>query len=186
MSDGISISIAGSATVGKDTFFTLLKTHLNNRVVTRFAFADMLKIELDPMFKAFGGTAFETDPIKKKLIRPILVAHGCSQRVLTNGRYWIDKIEPFVKESIARGEIAIITDCRFPNELEWIRTLKGKVIYLERIDLEGKVVPPYNDEERAHDDLLRAGADITVSWPTTDIHSLWPYVEKAAKELGLT
>lgn len=179
------LALSGAASSGKDTFYTLLKSHLSYRIVTRFAFADALKIELDPMFKAFGSTAFETDPIKKKLIRPILVSYGCSQRILTNGSYWIDKIDPFVKEVISRDELAVITDCRFENELYWIKNLGGKVIYIERIDENGQIIGPPNEEERKNDPILRANADIIVTWPTQDIHSLWPYVEKATKEIGL-
>lgn len=179
------LGIAGVGAAGKDTFYTLLRDHLSDRTVVRMAYADALKTELDPMFRAFGATAFETDPHLKTLIRPILVAYGCAMRVLTNGAYWVDKLEPSVRRVLGRGETVVITDNRFPNEIGFIHGLGGKVLYLERVGPDGKVVPPANDEEAKHDPYLRANADLTVSWPTTDREALVAYVARAAQDLGL-
>lgn len=186
MSQPFCLGLAGTALAGKDTFFSLLKAHLSGRVVQRFAYADALKAELDPLFRAFGGTAFETDPVKKAAIRPLLVSHGMSQRILTQGRYWVDKVAPLVRESMARGEVAVITDNRFPNEIEYIKSIGGKVMYLERIDENGVVIGPVNREEAENDEALRSSADLVLSWTTErDIHALWPFVERAAAQLGL-
>lgn len=155
------IGISAFATVGKDTFASLLTQVVSPRRVTQIAFAQALKEELDPLFRAFGGTAFETDPIKKKLIRPILVSHGMSQRILTNGRYWIDKVQPIVLDSLLRGDIVIVTDVRFENEIDWLHSLKGKSVYLNR---EGVNAP--NEEEKRNDPIMRAKADYLLNWPT--------------------
>lgn len=184
------IGIAGTARAGKDTFATLLSTHLAPRHVVRYAFADELKRELDPFFKSFGGTAFETDSAKKAIIRPILISHGREKRLISNGRYWIDKIESSVKKSIQDGNIVLITDVRYnthdTDECSWVKSLGGKIVYIERIDENGIPVQPANEEEIANDPLLRKGADVILSWPTIkDIYSLFPYVEKAAKQIGL-
>lgn len=183
------IGLMGVATAGKDAFCTLLSAHIRSiqpdRVVNRVAFATALKAELDPLFKAFGGTAWETDPVKKAAIRPLLVSHGMSQRVLSGGMHWIRCVEPDVKAMLARGEIVIITDTRFENELAWVKSLGGRCVYIERIRPDGTPVPPVNSDEAANDAALRAGADVSISWPTTDIHGLWPFVERAAAQLGL-
>lgn len=177
--------LAGSAGCGKDTFYALLHDYLSDHMVTRYAFADELKRELDPMFRAFGATAFETDPHLKTLIRPILVAYGCAMRVLTNGAYWVDKLDPAVKAAMARDELVVVSDARFPNEVVWGKSLGAKVIYLERIGPDGKLVAPANKDETENDPYLRANADLTVSWPTTDREALVAYVARATQDLGL-
>jgi hypothetical protein len=180
------ILVSANATAGKDTFYTLLKTHLSKHTVTRMAFADELRRELDPLFKSFGGTAWETDPIKKAAQRPVLVAHGMAQRIVSGGTHWIKALEPHVKAALDRGETVVITDCRFPNELTWGKELGGKCVYIERIREDGTIVPPVNADETEHDKTVRAAADVTISWPTEkDIYSLFPHVEKAARQLGL-
>lgn len=181
---GTLIALSSVATAGKDTFHSLLTTHLSNRVVTRMAFADRLKTELDPLFKAFGGSAFTTDPVQKALIRPVLVSHGCSMRVI-NPRHWIDAIAPDVQAALARNETVVVTDVRFQNEANWIKSLGGNVIYIERIKPDGSVVGPANEEEARNDPYLRANADVFLSWETRPAAELWGYVEKAAKDLGL-
>lgn len=187
MSQPNLLLLAASATAGKDTFATLIKTHLSDRVVTKLAFADELRRELDPLFKAFGGTAWETDPVKKALQRPVMVAHGMAQRIVSGGIHWIKALEPSVKDAMVRGETVVISDCRFENEMSWGKALGGKVIYIERTAPDGTVVPPINEDERANDPLLRAGADCTISWPTLgDIYQLFPFVEKACAQLNLT
>lgn len=155
------IGISAFATVGKDTFASLLTQVVSPQRVTQVAFAQALKKELDPLFRAFGETAFETDPVKKTLIRPILVSHGMSQRVVTNGRYWVDKVEPTVKEALKRGDLVIVTDVRFENEIDWLHSLGGKSVYLNR---EGVNAP--NEEEARNDPIMRAKADYLLNWPT--------------------
>lgn len=190
MSTGQLLGIAGTARAGKDTFASLLTAHLSNRKVSSFAFAAALKAELEPFFRSFGGTAYETDSARKALIRPILIAHGREKRLVSNGTYWIKTIEPAVKEALDRGEVVLVTDVRYntheSDEVSWIKSLGGKIIYIERLDETGAAIQPANDEERDNDPLLRKGADVTLVWPTTDTNSLWPFVERAAHSLGLS
>ena len=155
------VGISAFALCGKDTFASLLTQVVSPHPVTRVAFAQALKEELDPLFRAFGGTAFETDPVKKALIRPILVSLGMTQRIVSNGRYWIDKVEPTVKEALNRGDLVIVTDVRFENEIDWLHSLGGKSVYLNR---EGVTAP--NEEEKRNDPIMRKKADYLLDWPT--------------------
>ncbi len=180
------LCLTSSARAGKDTFATLLSTHLSDRKILAVAFADLLKAELEPFFQAFGSTAYETDTEKKARLRPILVSYGCSKRLVSNGRYWIDAVEPMVREALALDETVIVKDVRFPNEVDWCKSLGGKVVYIERTLPDGTILGPANEEEASHDNYLRAHADVTVKWRTEpEIHCLWPFVERAAKELNL-
>ncbi len=178
------LGISGVATAGKDTVYTLIKKYLNDDSIKRIAFADALKEELDPFFKSFGGTAWETDPIKKAKIRPILVSHGCSMRDISNGQYWIKKIEPRVLEWIEKNNLVIITDVRFINELHWIREHTGKVIYVERIQKDGSVLKPTNNEEIQNDPDMRNNSDLILSLNTVENpDSLLPSIGNALKLL---
>lgn len=178
--------LTATALSGKDTFASLLKAHLTDRVVTPMSFAHELRRELDPLFRAFGGTAWETDPVKKATQRPILVAHGMAQRIVSGGTHWIKALEPHVKEALGRGETVVISDCRFPNEAAWGKELGAKIIHIERTGPDGVVIPPINSDERENDPIMRSMADVMVQWDTRpSIHDLWVFVERAAAQLGL-
>lgn len=156
------IGISARATVGKDTFASLLSEAIAPKKFVRVAFADALKAELEPFFQSFGSSAYESDPVKKNRIRPILVSYGVTQRVVSNGWYWINKVEPTVKAELEKDSVVVVTDVRFPNEAAWIKSLGGTCLYLNRPD-----VPPANDEEAFNDPLIRAKADYMVDWPTS-------------------
>lgn len=187
---GICIGVMGCGRAGKDTFAAILG-HLvkaAGRDFSTFAFATALKSELDPFFRAFGGTAFETDTARKNLIRPILVSYGCSMRDVTNGRRWIEQIDKPVRAAFKRGHVVTVTDVRFAthagDEAGWIKSLGGTLVYIERIQPDGKPVPPANPTEAAQDPVLRAMADYTISWPTVPIAEQRPFVETFWREIS--
>lgn len=170
--NGMLIGLGAVARAGKDTFANFLTEIVQDEgyKVKRFAFADALKAELEPYLNSLNMSAYETDSAKKAKVRPILVKHGRQRRLETNGRYWIDKIDKSVQNALKEGYIVIITDVRYNtnnnDELGWVHSLGGKVIYVERIDKNGEVVPPANEEEKENDPLLRKNVDIKVSMPT--------------------
>ena len=116
------IGVGGYARSGKDTFVKIarkiLKEHGYSSI--RLAFADALKEEIDPFLKEYYGiSAWTDDADEKKIIRPLLVAHGCQKRV-QNPTYWIDKLDEAI-ETIHYGEdVIFVSDCRFPNEVDWV------------------------------------------------------------------
>jgi hypothetical protein len=187
---GLLIGLSGVARCGKGTFATLL-TELAEREgykVSTFALADVLKAELEPFFNTFGTTAYETDTARKALIRPVLVAYGHEKRVISKGRYLIDKIEPAVKRKLKQGHVVLITDIRFntseTDEVAWIKSLNGKLIHLERIDVNGNIVGPANEEEARNDPAVKAASDVQVVWPTKSVDELYQYVETAWRGLN--
>lgn len=170
MSNGILISLAGRARVGKGSFVTILDDIMcerrPSRNVIEVAFATCLKQEVDPITRAkYGISAFTTDNEEKKVIRPDLVERGAGARV-EDPNHWIKLAEPQVKQALDKGDVVIVSDSRYRNECNWIHSLGGKVIYIERIQPDGTPVPPANDEEARNDDAAREVADTTVSWPT--------------------
>ena len=119
--------MGGFARSGKDTFVKIAKKILkeNGYSSIKLAFADELKEEIDPFIKEYYGISAWTDVTEEKnFIRPLLVAHGCQKRIQTNGTYWIDKINGEI-DLIHCEDVAFISDCRFPNEIDWIHEKWG-------------------------------------------------------------
>ena len=123
------IGFAGKARSGKDTAGAYL---VDNYHFLRYSFAQPLKDGAKAMF----NLTEEQIENKEKVIEP----WGRSPRELyqllgtdiartIDKRVWIKNAEMFVKKSLGRS--IVITDVRFKNEAEWIKSLGGVVIYLE-------------------------------------------------------
>jgi predicted ATPase len=117
------IILIGEAGAGKDLFYQILK--YSNLEVKRYAFADEVKEDLITHFgiprKLLFGTKkylyHKTDYLN---IREICQAYGMYVRSV-NEDYWADIVCKKIKE----GSIAVITDCRFKNEINHIKTAYG-------------------------------------------------------------
>lgn len=160
------VGICGLARCGKDSFYQISKSILDKKGVnsTRFAFADCLKEECNPILQEnVGISAFTEDPEEKKIIRPLLVTYGTHIRRKLNKNCWIEKIHNNVLNNISKGNITFITDVRFENEIDWIHSLNGKSIHITR---EG-IVPP-NKDEAENDPILRSKSTELVDWPNFD------------------
>ena len=186
------IGIAGYARCGKDTFVNIAKNILtaNGYRPTRFAFADMLKDEVQTMLEAhnFQATVRTEDIQKKTQVRPLLVWWGCQRRYESDGgMYWVNEIDKQLAmkdECEARGGhigsgVALISDVRFPNEARWVHEKwGGSVIHLRRWKSEWRkggqddsdeiFTKVYddapNEEEARQDPLVEAMADVKTEW----------------------
>ncbi len=177
------IGIAGYATVGKDTFYTILADRLAAKGIQakRYAFADALKQDLVPFFKEkYNLDVFNLTQEQKKELRGLLVSHGCYMRSISNGKYWIDKINSLLDLN-SDNLVNCITDCRFLNEAEWIKQKGGIIVHISRyskLEFEKVFVCAPNEEESKNDPLVKNIADYFIEWPTTqDINSLGVYVD---------
>ena len=123
------IGFAGKARSGKDTAGKYL---VDTYHFLRYSFAQPLKDGAKAMFNLTD----EQMENKEQVIEP----WGRSPRELyqllgtdiartIDRRVWIKNAEMFVKKSLGRS--IVITDVRFKNEAEWIKSLGGVVIYLE-------------------------------------------------------
>lgn len=182
------LSLSGRARVGKGTFVTLLRDILLHHHVSEIAFATVLKEELDPfLLKHLGISAFTTDDREKKLVRPYLVAHGAGMRGL-DPLHWVKQAEPNVKAALNRGDVVVVSDSRYRNEVDWVHGLGGKTVYIERIAADGLPVPPANAEEAEHDSAAREASDYIISWPTFSssdyLDKMRPYVQSAWSQLN--
>jgi hypothetical protein len=155
------ISISGNATCGKDRMCKYILEELGGDA-KRYAFADVLKDEVDDFLKkTLGVSAWTSDPVEKEMIRPFLVFWGTDFRRNLDPEYWIKKLDQQLST-----ETAVITDLRYLNEYEYVRSFGGKVIYLDRQITSGVTVGPANSHEAKNNSWLKLNADVCATWLT--------------------
>lgn len=165
------IAIAGHACSGKDRLYTALENYYATAGLKtqRFAFADELKHEVDDFLKQkVGISAWTSDPVEKKIIRPFLVFWGTEFRRAQNPDHWINCMKGSKAWNESTADLIVITDLRFSNEYEWIKREGGTCIYLSRLSKAGIPLEPPNNYEAVNNSWLRDHTDIDFIWPTFD------------------
>lgn len=172
------VGISGVARSGKNLFVTLSKEHLasNGYRAASFAFATLLKQEIDAELRArYGISAFTQDTKEKDVIRPALVELGQRRRAESKGRYWIDQLIPLVERAWGYYDVVMIEDVRYAShgtdESGWVKSLGGKVLHIQRVLENGEIVGPANREEEVNDPMVRAVADLPLMWPTLPLEN---------------
>lgn len=164
------IGISGSRCVGKDTFFNILYTLNHN--FKRFAFADALKRDVQPLLKTqFNIDVFHADPVQKEIIRPILISYGHAWRNI-DMYHWVKLIhQEIVNEE--KCIIPVITDLRYENELLFLRKEYDKKLIHINILREDCIEP--TKEEIDNLEYISDKADVYVQWGNntfTEIHHI--------------
>lgn len=126
------IAITGLAHSGKDT----AASALTERGYTRLAFADSLKIAV--AFIANEQTALYHDDVQKEVWCPTLgmsrrqalQKFGKGMRDMFGPDVWVSRLLGYWVE-LGKPNV-VITDCRYPNEAEAVRSLGGIVIRINR------------------------------------------------------
>lgn len=159
--------ISGNATSGKDTFFSGLKLVFGDSV-KRFAFADALKIDTDSLARRiFNKTISDLSKDEKELFRPILVDYGNIMRKV-QPLYWVKQVDDEIKKEDSL-DYAIITDCRYENELTFFKenySCPVKLLYIVRYDCFGNIIPPANEIEKENNSQLKKHIDFSILWET--------------------
>tara|TARA_R110000824_G_scaffold88360_15_gene217307 strand:- start:961 stop:1575 length:615 start_codon:yes stop_codon:yes gene_type:complete len=166
------IGISGVAGAGKDLFYETLSEKVASQ---RFSLGDQLKKEIAPYcLHHFGIDPLSCSREEKNLIRRCLVSHASLKRELTEGRYWINKVDPLVKDHIFRqftdnslGDFTCITDIRYNqyenDEVSWLKNeLKGILVHVSQfkiINSKRIFLPPANPDEASQELDLKANAD---------------------------
>lgn len=177
----LTIGIAGICGSGKDTLYSLLAQRINCK---RVALADQLRREMNPfIIDKFGIDLFNCSREEKDLVRPLLVEYGRIKRKQTDGRYFIEKIDSYIK---TLNTIAVISDIRYcvyeRDETHWIKNeLNGILVHVSKYkEIDGKKIfseSPIKDE-RENDPKLQVAADYKIEWPEVkSIDLLMPYVD---------
>lgn len=172
------LGIAGAATVGKDTYYRLLKQICSEEFgvnVIRFALADSLKNDLYSLILyKYGVDIFNCSTEDKNKVRHLLVSHARVMRQNTKGRYWIEKLQSEIEdykksENFKPSDIFCVTDIRHfeysKDEVVWIKEEnKGVLIYVEKYFSDGSICNPANDDESRNDPALREHCDYLLRW----------------------
>lgn len=118
------IGLSGRKESGKDTVFNLL-VGLQS---CRFAFADALKEEVCAVL----GDSVLAQNLHKNHYRKLWQAWGDFRRAV-NSEYWINALAfTLLRSEEPNTTIAVITDVRYPNEFEWIKSRGGFMVRVER------------------------------------------------------
>lgn len=110
------ICISAKAQHGKDTTATILKAALeerNNKVLI-FHYADLLKY----MCKEYFGWNGEKDDAGRTLLQYV----GTDVVRSKDPNYWVNFAVSFLKMFEEEWDYVLIPDCRFPNEVDTMRT----------------------------------------------------------------
>lgn len=156
------IGLTGLARCGKDTFCNYARQHLEtlNLKSQRLAFADELKKDINAfLIDKLGISAFTEVTAEKEIIRPMLTTWGTDIMRKQDDLHWVKKVEQIIVENQKNNIVSIVTDIRFPNEIEYIHKIGGCVIHLTMTGNK-----PANKYEAENDPLLQKNADCLVEW----------------------
>lgn len=123
------IGLCGFKRSGKDTVARGLAEVYG---FERFAFADALREEV----AALDGISQPDDAQKDvrgangQSYRDALIARGQARRA-QDPDYWVKALASSIAQPPAPANI-VITDCRFPNEIDWIRDTGGQLVWVWR------------------------------------------------------
>ena len=154
-----AIVIAGKMGYGKDYVGNLIKNSFSN--IEKISFADALKEEVEHIINLIRNNsslehiAYEMN-VSKDEIKPLYIAMiafkdineltvkkknstirfmlqywGTDVRRKNNENYWVQKTVDKILEINKLGNVALITDGRFPNELKGVSELNGITIQLD-------------------------------------------------------
>lgn len=154
-----AIVIAGKMGYGKDYVGNLIKNNFSN--IEKISFADALKEEVEHIINLIRNNsslehiAYEMN-VSKDEIKPLYIAMiafkdineltvkkknstirfmlqywGIDVRRKNNENYWVQKTVDKILEINKLGNVALITDGRFPNELKGVSELNGITIQLD-------------------------------------------------------
>ena len=135
------IGFCGYARTGKDTAYQYLSKLIQKKYDfhgrKRIAFADKLKEHLKELTDICDELGFNISiPENKEKFRPMYVEWSRVLKNLTDNEYiWLDLVKEEIERNIEVGNIVYITDVRYWYEVEYILSKGGKVIFLERLNI---------------------------------------------------
>lgn len=135
------IGFCGYARTGKDTAYQYLSKLIQKKYDfhgrKRIAFADKIKEHLKELSDICDELGFNISiPENKEKFRPMYVEWSKVLKNLTGNDYiWLDLVKEEIERNIEVGNIVYITDVRYWYEVEYILSKGGKVIFLERLNI---------------------------------------------------
>jgi hypothetical protein len=167
------IGIAGVARSGKDSLALEIENLIRSykgKTIYRTSLAQPLKEDCKDFIKQYLGLNVFTDNNEEKAtFREFLVWYGKVKRQQTEGKYWTNLLDERVKKF--QPDICIIPDVRYQqyeqDEVSWLKAKPNNIlIHLQRIAINGEIVPPANMDESINDSIIQNSADYKIVWPT--------------------
>lgn len=139
-------AISGSAGAGKNTVAEFIKEKYSNKCIEIVSFASKLKDIVSVMFdlprdKLEGINPEDRAWREEKLEHwSYLLGHDVTPRTLLqdigtrlikqnfHNDFWILALDNYIKSKEHIVDMFIITDCRYPNEMSWIKTKPNSVL----------------------------------------------------------
>lgn len=124
------LAITGFKRNGKDTVASFIHDYLGTKgkISESHAFASSLKQEVVDGY----GCSLEYLEANKSIFRGLLQNWGSCRRELLGKDYWINKLKVKLATISSAVDLLIITDLRHLNEEEFIKSIGGKILRIER------------------------------------------------------
>lgn len=167
------VGIAGVARSGKDSLALEIENLIRSykgKTIYRTSLAQPLKEDCKDFIKDYLGLNVFTDNNEEKAtFREFLVWYGKVKRQQTEGKYWTNLLDERVKQF--QPDVCIVPDIRYQqyegDEVSWLKAKENNVlIHLQRIAINGEIVPPANMDESINDSIIQNSADYKIVWPT--------------------
>jgi hypothetical protein len=167
------VGIAGVARSGKDSLALEVENLIRSykgKTIYRTSLAQPLKEDCKDFIKDYLGLNVFTDNNEEKAtFREFLVWYGKVKRQQTEGKYWTNLLDERVKQF--QPDVCIVPDIRYQqyegDEVSWLKAKENNVlIHLQRIAINGEIVPPANMDESINDSIIQNSADYKIVWPT--------------------
>jgi hypothetical protein len=160
------IGIGGLARSGKDTLAKNLAEVIEKDLgckVKIFSFAHSLRCQIESFLQQFYHlSAFTEDEEEKKIIRPLLVAHGEQMKQKFGKDIWLKELLGAIYEDLRYDEFfPIISDVRFDFEAKSLKEEGCQIIHITKLGNE-----PPNEIEAENDPLVSKIADLNHTWPS--------------------
>jgi hypothetical protein len=167
------IGIAGVARSGKDSLALEIENLIRSskgKTICRTSLAQPLKEDCKDFIEQYLGLNVFTDNNEEKAtFREFLVWYGKVKRQQTEGKYWTNLLDERVQKF--QPDVCIIPDVRYQqydeDEVSWLKAKPNNIlIHLQRIAINGEIVPPANMDESINDSIIQNSADYKIVWPT--------------------
>lgn len=167
------VGIAGVARSGKDSLALEIENLIRSykgKTIYRTSLAQPLKEDCKDFIKDYLGLNVFTDNNEEKAtFREFLVWYGKVKRQQTEGKYWTNLLDERVRQF--QPDVCIVPDIRYQqyegDEVSWLKAKENNVlIHLQRIAINGEIVPPANMDESINDSIIQNSADYKIVWPT--------------------
>ena len=173
------IGVSGVAGAGKDLFVQTCMDELYKlgKTSKKFALASSLKCEVrDWCLEHYGIDSVNCAREDKEKIRDFLVAHGTTKRHATEGRHWVEQLNPEIKKHENLYDYLFVSDLRYADypkdETHWLQEEKGgKLVHILQYTVEPRLNSntkvfrkPANKEEERNEPELQRRADYNLEW----------------------